>query len=291
MDKGVRRKEIGTGIFFIWVCAMAAFIVTANACFAEDAEEKPYYKGVEYAAAGKFEEARQEFMKAAGDEEFYAPAKLELHAVEDVINGKIKKETALLAFEGKRFAINSKTQEAIAKYSEAIKANPNYGYAFISRGIAYGDLGMIDEAMSNYSEALDVDPAYTEAYNNRGVLYQLKGRYNKAIDDFTKAIGADPKIVQLYYNRALAYSYRGQHDRAIPDFDKAIELKPDYAKAYMGKAVSCEKLKLSREAVEAYKKAIEANCSKDASLVEYANERIKVLEEYEAKKEKAREKK
>lgn len=260
------------------IFSIAAVFLTTSFSIAEDINGQGYFNGVEFAAQGKFEEARREFEAALSDEAYYAASKLEIHAIADVLNQKADKNAALLVFEGKKYAIEQKWQEAIDLYSRAIKQNPSYGYAFISRGIAYGSQGLFDKAISNFSEALDVSPKYTEAYNNRGVIYEYKGQYNNAVSDFTRAIEFDSSCAQLYYNRALAYSYKGIYEAAETDFNKAIELKPDYSKAYLGKAIACEKAGFKDKAIVAYKKAIEYDKSKDPEMLEYVKESIGKLE-------------
>lgn len=257
---------------------LSVIFLAAGACYAEDTGGQYYFKGVEYASQGKLEEAKQEYQKALFDEAYYAASKLEIHAIEDVLNQKAKRDVAMLVFEGKNYAVDQKWQEAIALYTKAIKQDPRYAYAFISRGIAYASIGEPDKAISNFSDALKVDTKYTEVYNNRGVALAYLGRYNKAVEDLTKAIECDPAFAQLYYNRGLAYSYKGRHDMAIPDFDKAVELKPDYSRAYLGKAISCEKSGFKKEAVDAYRKALEYDKSKDPEMLEYVNESIEKLE-------------
>lgn len=274
MDRRVHGISRGIGLF----SALAAVFLITSFSIAEDINGGSYFRGVEYAAQGKLEEANQEYQKALANEAYYAASKLEIHAIADVLNQKAERNAALLVFEGKRYAIEQKWREAIDLYGKAIKQNPSYGYAFISRGIAYGSQGLFDKAISDFSEALDVFPQYTEAYNNRGVIYEYKGKYNNAISDFTKAIEFDPSCARLYYNRALAHSYKKLYGAAETDFDKAIELKPDYSKAYLGKAIACEKAGFKDKAIAAYKKAIEYDKSKDPEMLEYVNESIRKLE-------------
>lgn len=252
-------------------------ILSGGISLAEEESESSYFKGVEYASQGKFEEAKKELETALKSDYYYPFAKLELHAVEDVLNKKISADTAIMAFKGKAYANKKMWGEAEAEYTNAIKSNPNYAYAFISRGNAYFANGLYDDAISDFSEALDVNPNYTEAYNNRGVAYEYKGRFNNAVTDFTKAIEADPKYAVLYYNRGLAYAYKGQYDRAIPDFNKAIELKPAYPAAYFNKAVACEKSGLKDEAIEGYEKFLTHDKSQDTEKHQRAEESIKLL--------------
>lgn len=264
-------------IFFL-LSLSAVMIPVPSFCRAEANAGDSYFNGITLAAQGKLEEARTEFQKSLTDDSVYPYARLELHAIDDVLNQKIKKETAILVFRGKESASRKKWEEAIDLYNKAIKENPNYGYAFISKGIAYMSQGELDKAISNFSESIDVSPEFTEAYQNRGVLLEYKGQFNKAIADFDKAIAADPNSYVLYFNRGMAYVYKSQCDKALPDLEKAIELKPDYAKAYINKGVVLEDLKRTGEAVAAYKKAIELDASQEKEIAKDAGEAIRALE-------------
>ncbi|MDD5310339.1 MAG: tetratricopeptide repeat protein [Candidatus Omnitrophica bacterium] len=263
---------------------IAVFAVFPSLCRAGSAAGDAYFKGIELASQGNLEEARAEFQKSLGDDSVYPYARLEMHAIDDVLKQKAKRETAILVFQGKKLATQKKWDEAIAMYNKAIKENPNYGYAFISKGIAYMSQGNLDKAISNFSESIDVSPEYTEAYQNRGVLLEYKGQFNKAIADFDKAIAADPTSYVLYFNRGMARVYKNQCDLALPDLNKAIELKPDYAKAYINKGVALEDLKRIDEAITAYKKAIELDISQDKEIAKDAEVTIRTLE---AEKKKA----
>jgi len=265
------------------ILTVAVVILGSSLCRAGETAGDFYFKGIELASQGNLEEAKVEFQKALTDDSVYSYAKLELHAIDDVLSGKAKKETAILVFQGKQLATQKKWDEAIALYNKAIKENPNYGYAFISKGIAYMSEGNLDKAIANYSESIDVSPEFTEAYQNRGVLYEFKGQFNKAIADFDKAIAADPQSYVLHFNRGMAFIYKNQCENALPDLEKAIELKPDYAKAYINKGVALEDLKRTDEAIEAYKKAIEFDVSSDKEITKDAQESIRVLEAEKAK--------
>ena len=277
------NKKSGIRKIFL-VCSAAALILIPSFCHAGTEAGDAYFKGIGLAAGGKLEEAKAEFQKSLVDDSVYPYARLELHAIDDVLNHKIKKETALLVFQGKELASQKKWQEAIDLFNKAIKENPNYGYAFISKGIAYMSQGELDKAISNFSESIDVSPEFTEAYQNRGVLYEYKGQFNKAIVDFDKAIAADPTSYILYFNRGMAHVYKNQCDKALPDLEKAIELKPNYAKAYINKGVVLEDLKRTEEAIEAYRKAMQLDTSQDKEIAKDAEASIRALE---AEKKKA----
>ena len=66
-------------------------------------------------------------------------------------------------------------EEAIAKYDEAIRLDPQYAKAYFNRGLAYGNLGQFQRAIEDSGEAIRLDPQDAKAYNNRGLAYVVLG--------------------------------------------------------------------------------------------------------------------
>jgi tetratricopeptide (TPR) repeat protein len=58
---------------------------------------------------------------------------------------------------------NEQYDKAIAAYTEAIKRDPKYPYAYIGRGDAYLLKGDLDRAQLDYDQALRLDPQNEEA--------------------------------------------------------------------------------------------------------------------------------
>ena len=71
--------------------------------------------------------------------------------------------------------------------SQAIAINPNFSYAYGSRGLAYSQLGQYNSALEDFSKALALDSNYARAYVNRGKLYLKTGNKELAVPDFQKA--------------------------------------------------------------------------------------------------------
>ena len=66
-------------------------------------------------------------------------------------------------------------EKAIADFTQAIRLDPSYASAYISRGVAYAGKGDYDRAIADYNQAIRLDPNYAPAYINRGVAYYNKG--------------------------------------------------------------------------------------------------------------------
>ena len=85
---------------------------------------------------------------------------------------------------------------AIAACTRAINSGagrPSINYN--SRGEAYHGEGDMDRAIADYTEALRLDPKYTFAYYNRGDAYRYNGDLDRAIADYTEALRLVPGII------------------------------------------------------------------------------------------------
>ncbi|MCB9460989.1 MAG: tetratricopeptide repeat protein [Anaerolineaceae bacterium] len=147
--------------------------------------------------------------------------------------------------------------KAIRDYSEAIRLNPQYAYAYNNRGVAYRNLEQYEQAIADYDQAIQLDPQYASAYYNRGYAYDELKQYEQAIADYDQAIQLDPQVADAYNNRGVAYYNLKQYEQAIADYDKAIQLDPQYADAYYNRGSAYYDLKQYEQAIADYNKAIQ----------------------------------
>jgi tetratricopeptide (TPR) repeat protein len=73
-------------------------------------------------------------------------------------------------FKGNDLSASRKFDEAIANYDRALEIDHDYFDAWIARGNALVNQGVLyDEALESYSEAIEIDPASASAWYNKGV--------------------------------------------------------------------------------------------------------------------------
>ncbi|KAF7639444.1 hypothetical protein Mgra_00001120 [Meloidogyne graminicola] len=141
-----------------------------------------------------------EIFKAAeglpdGDEEFPTPTDAEI----DIAN-KIKEE-------GNELVKQSKFDEAILKYNEAIKLNRDPVY-FCNRAAAYCRLEQYDLAIQDCRTALALDPNYAKAYGRMGpqkmLLFPVKIVMTRLLKSTKKALELDPTSESYKNNLSIA---------------------------------------------------------------------------------------
>ncbi|MEE8329020.1 MAG: tetratricopeptide repeat protein [Thermodesulfovibrionia bacterium] len=220
------------GLRELCLSILIALFLISGVTYAQSPAEESYYKGVEHAIQGKFRKAKKEFEKTLTIDSFYSPAELSLETIKDVIEQKIKTETAIHLFKGTSYTKKGQYDKAINDYNKAIEINPKFAVAYINRGLAYRRKGQYNQAISDFNKAIEINPKFALAYTNRGLAYINKAQYDRAISDFNKAIEINPKFALAYTNRGLVYRKKGQYDQAISDYNKAIKINPKFALAY-----------------------------------------------------------
>ena len=90
--------------------------------------------------------------------------------------------------EGDELYRQGRLDEAMDKYTEAIRMEPRWEVPYCKRGTAHCDLGQFDLAIKDFNEAIRLDPRGEEGYYGRGFVYKAQGRKAEAIADFEKVI-------------------------------------------------------------------------------------------------------
>ncbi len=207
------------------VSILIILFLVCRVTYAQGSAKEYYYKGVEYAVQGKFQEANEEFEKALKVDPFYGSAENSLKVIKDVIEQKIKRETAIHLFKGTSYANKGQFDQAISDYTNAIEINPKYAEAYYARGIVYYDQGEYDQAISDFTKAIEINPKFAEAYYNRGIVYKNKDQYDQAISDYTKALEINPKYAKAYNNRGFIYLVKLRNKvKGCADWKKACQL-------------------------------------------------------------------
>ena len=125
----------------VGVLVLMLLFLAAGLGFDQNTAEQFWAKGVEHAAQGNFNEAKEEFEKALKVDPFYESVKEFLRIIEDVAVKKIESKTAIHLFKGAAYVIKGQTGEAISDYTKAIEMNPGFVEAYFNRGLAYVQVG------------------------------------------------------------------------------------------------------------------------------------------------------
>jgi tetratricopeptide (TPR) repeat protein len=105
-----------------------------------------------------------------------------------------------------------------------------------TRGHTLLACGRHAEAVAAFTEAIRAGVTDACVYHNRGLAYSSLDQLVRAIRDFTEAIRLSPADATIRYDRGMAFARRGDDFRALLDLDTAIRLNPSYIRAYEARA-------------------------------------------------------
>ncbi|MGI2905731.1 tetratricopeptide repeat protein [Tolypothrix sp. VBCCA 56010] len=150
-------------------------------------------------------------------------------------------------------------QGAIADYEQAIRLNPKYSLAYVNRGNARSYLGDNQGAIADYNQALEINPKYALAYVSRGVVRRDLGDNRGALADFDQALEINPKFVYAYVSRGVVRSYLGDQQGAIADYLEVIRFNPKDGDDYFNRGLARAGLGDKQGALADYDQAIRLN--------------------------------
>ena len=85
-------------------------------------------------------------------------------------------------------------ERAITDFDHAIRANPNFAFAYNGRGSAYANRREYERAIADFDAAIRIDPQYAWAFYNRGRAKQLSGDGTGGEADIATAKRSIPRI-------------------------------------------------------------------------------------------------
>jgi tetratricopeptide (TPR) repeat protein len=141
-------------------------------------------------------------------------------------------ELIAIANQAERLFYERAYKKALETYQKLVSHEPTEVEVLYDYATCLLHLGRNDEAIHFFTEALKLDPDFPWAYHNRGVAHHLKGSLKAAIDDYDEALKRRPSNALIYNNLALAKRQFGDLPGADSDAKESLSLDPHYAPAY-----------------------------------------------------------
>ncbi|MES1164210.1 MAG: tetratricopeptide repeat protein, partial [Verrucomicrobiota bacterium] len=117
---------------------------------------------------------------------------------------------------------------------------------------ALRDRGRIDEAIAKYQQAISADPKRLAARAALGELLLQVHRDDEAIDVFRAALERNPTFPQALYDLAFALRVRERQAEAVDAYQRYIKLRPNDPDAHYGLARALQNLGRKADARKAY---------------------------------------
>jgi tetratricopeptide (TPR) repeat protein len=154
------------------------------------------------------------------------------------------------------FECKDDPDQAIAIYSEGIKALPKAAVLYHNRAVGFVSKADFESAQADFAEAIRLDPRDPDNYFRRGLMWADMEEWDRAIADHTKAIAMKPGLATVFSNRGRAYLGKGDNEKSLSDHDRAIRLDPKDAQNFSNRAAFYREIGDYERALADHEKAI-----------------------------------
>jgi tetratricopeptide (TPR) repeat protein len=127
--------------------------------------------------------------------------------------------------------------EAIAKFNEALKTNPQCADCYYNIGVASIGKKDYDKAEEAYKKAIEVKPS-ADAYNGLASVYTTQRKFDQAQEagkkaaELTATTPGGAVSPDATYNQGVVLWNAGKIPEAKAAFEQVIAAKPDHAEAH-----------------------------------------------------------
>jgi tetratricopeptide (TPR) repeat protein len=146
-------------------------------------------------------------------------------------------------------------KDSLTLWNAELRRFPGVYTAYVSRGLAYSDMGDYNRAISDFGQAIGLKPDNPLLYMNRGAIRKKIRDYAHALEDYNTAVKLDPWLTPVYYDRGSLFLATGNYERALADFDTVIRLTPRDAEAYYNRGIAYRQLGAYNQAVRDFQLA------------------------------------
>jgi len=134
-----------------------------------------------------------------------------------------------LVKQGVELGHKKKYDDAIAKFNEALKLNPNNQMANYELAYNLFVSGKEKEALPYLEKVVKLNPAAGGAFDMLGSIYDNDKQPEKAIDYYLRGIKGNPEYQRLYFNIAVTYYKTRKYAEAEQYAIDAIKLDPKHS--------------------------------------------------------------
>jgi tetratricopeptide (TPR) repeat protein len=142
-------------------------------------------------------------------------------------------------------------------FETAIQLDATRWRAHHNLGIIHAIQGKTEEAIASFSETIRLNANFPNAYFNRGELYFRANQLETALGDYNRVVQLSSDDSSAYSARAHTLYAMGKADEALADYEKAMTLAPQSVDAATEYADTCQALGKWKEASKAYQQALQ----------------------------------
>ncbi len=133
---------------------------------------------------------------------------------------------------GEALLARGRAVEALPHLIEAVRINPNLREARVSLAMAESQLGHADAAIATYEDAVARWPDYANAQTRLGLALAEHGRAQEGLGHLREAVRLAPEDADAHYNLGRVLLGTGSVDAAAAEFTETLRLHPDFAEGH-----------------------------------------------------------
>jgi tetratricopeptide (TPR) repeat protein len=147
---------------------------------------------------------------------------------------------------------------ALEAFRTAVERDPTVAEAQANLGQMLIDLGDIDQGLEHCQEAVRLKPDFAAGHNNLGNAYRALNRWSDAHIAYAESVRLAPDLAKVHVNRGLAFRGDGRFTMAAESFRRAVELAPDDISLWEALASAHTADEDHAEAIPCFERLIEA---------------------------------
>ncbi|MEP6501989.1 MAG: sulfotransferase [Betaproteobacteria bacterium] len=165
-------------------------------------------------------------------------------------------QAARLLQHGLQAAGDSRAEDAIAAFRQAVALRPDFVAALADLGLLLVATGRHAQAEPHLHSALATLAVDANLRNALGVAQEAMKRYPEAERTYRAALATQAEHPEAHANLGNCLRRLGRHDEARAHCLRAIELKPDFAVAHFNLGVLLQDLNQHGDAIAHYRRAL-----------------------------------
>jgi tetratricopeptide (TPR) repeat protein len=157
---------------------------------------------------------------------------------------------------GNILAHSDRAEEAVVRYEQALRIEPDYADVHYNDANALKKLGRLPEAITHYEEAVRLKPNFAGARNALGVALCLAGRQPEGLEQLERAVQMEPAQPEWHRSLGNALRAEGRLAEALGQYEETLRLAPDSAQSHCDLGNAMREAGRLPEAIEEYKEAV-----------------------------------
>ncbi len=146
--------------------------------------------------------------------------------------------------------------EGLKTLEKAVELNPRYLPSRMRLAFCLRESGRFQDAVRHFQEAATQNPHSAEIQNALGASQEQAGRLELALKSYQNAVREEPLSANYHFNLAKCLAKMGNISDAIKNYQRAVELKPTFGPAYANLGTMLLRSGRMREAVSSLETAL-----------------------------------